>query len=106
MEWVKVFSSGDEARKRLRENVPQLLIVNGTRLCLVLRENKLLAVQDSCSHNGQSLSKGKVNHLGEIICPWHGHQFNLITGRELSERSTDLATYPIQENSDGVFIGM
>ncbi|MBK5278558.1 MAG: Rieske 2Fe-2S domain-containing protein [Bacteroidia bacterium] len=106
MEWIKVFSSGDEARRRLKENVPQLLIMNATRLCLVLRNNNFYVVQDSCSHNGESLSKGIVNHLGEIICPWHGHQFNLITGRECSERSSDLSTYPVKEDSDGVFIGL
>ncbi|MEK6781032.1 MAG: Rieske 2Fe-2S domain-containing protein [Bacteroidota bacterium] len=106
MEWIKVFSSGNEARKRLKENVPQLLIINRKRLCLVLRNNIFYVVQDSCSHHGESLSKGMVNYLGEIICPWHGHQFNLTTGRECSERSADLETYPVKENQDGFFIGM
>ncbi len=106
MEWIKVFSSGEEARKRLKENVPQLLILNGRRLCLVLRNNCFYVVQDACSHTGESLSKGTVNHLGEIICPWHGHQFNLATGRECSERSADLNTYLIKEDSEGLFIGM
>jgi nitrite reductase/ring-hydroxylating ferredoxin subunit len=106
MEWVKVFSSGDEARRRLKENIPQLLIVNSKRLCLVLRNNSFFAVQDSCSHNGESLSKGTINYLGEIVCPWHAHQFNMSTGRECSERSSDLNTYPIREDKEGLFIGM
>jgi nitrite reductase/ring-hydroxylating ferredoxin subunit len=106
MEWIKVFSSGDEARKRLKDGKPQLLIIHGKRLCMVLRADHFYVVQDSCSHNGESLSKGTVNHLGEIICPWHGHQFSLATGRECSQRSTDLETYPIKEESEGLFIGM
>ncbi len=85
---------------------PQLLIIHGKRLCMVLRLDHFYVVQDSCPHNGESLSKGTVNHLGEIICPWHGHQFNLTTGRECSQRSQDLDTYPVKENSDGLFIGM
>ena len=106
MEWIKVFSSGEEARRRLKDSVPQLLVIHGKRLCMVLRDNRFYVVQDSCSHNGESLSKGTVNHLGEIICPWHGHQFSLVTGRECSQRSPDLDTYPIKEDSEGLFIGM
>jgi nitrite reductase/ring-hydroxylating ferredoxin subunit len=106
MEWIKVFSSGEEARKRLKENTPQLLIINGKRLCLVLLNNSFYVVQDSCPHNGESLSKGSVNYLGEIICPWHGHQFSLASGRECSERSSDLNTYPVKEEVDGLFVGM
>ena len=106
MEWIKVFSSDEEARRRLKENTPQLLIVDSKRLCLVLRNNTVFAVQDSCPHNGESLSKGTVNYLSEIICPWHGHQFSLATGRECSQRSPDLDTYPVKEDSEGLFIGM
>jgi nitrite reductase/ring-hydroxylating ferredoxin subunit len=104
MEWIKVFSSGEEARKRFSDNKPKLLVLNGKRICLVLRNNQFYAVQDSCPHNGESLSKGKVNHLGEIICPWHGHQFNLQNGRECSERSSDLNIYPVKEDHDGLFV--
>ncbi len=106
MEWVKVFSSGEEARRRLKENAPQLLIIEGKRLCMALRNDHFHVVQDACPHNGESLSKGTVNYLGEIICPWHGHQFSLATGRECSERSSDLTTYPVREDAEGLFIGM
>ena len=85
-------------------NKPQLLIAGTDRICLVLRDGTLCAVQDKCSHNGESLSKGTVNYLGEVVCPWHGHRFNLKTGRESDERSSDLVTYPVIENNEGVFI--
>jgi len=106
MEWIKVFSSGEEARRRLRENVPQLVIINGKRLCMVVRGDHFHVVQDACSHNGESLSKGSLNYLGEIICPLHGHRFSLATGRECSERSDDLTIYPVKEDENGVFIGI
>src|SRR5258708_29782643 len=99
MDWVKIFGSKEEAAARLIKNKPQLLIVRGKRICLVQTEDRLSAVEDTCSHNGESLSKGSVNFLGEVVCPWHGHQFNLKTGRECAERSRDLVTYPIKEGS-------
>jgi len=93
-------------QKRLTANRPQLLLVRGKRICLVKREEKLLAVQDSCSHNGESLSKGSINYLGEIVCPWHGYVFDLKTGRECSQRSADLTTYVVKSDENGVFIGL
>ncbi len=106
MEWVKILPSGSDAREKLQENKPQLLIVHGKRICLVKRENQFFAVSDKCTHNGESLSKGMVNFAGEVVCPWHGHQFNLKTGREYQERSADLVTFPIREEDDGLYIGL
>jgi 3-phenylpropionate/trans-cinnamate dioxygenase ferredoxin subunit len=106
MRWIKIFSEPIEAHKRLAENKPQLIIVNGLRICLVKRENEIFAVNDFCTHNRESLSKGIVNYTGEIICPWHGYQFNLKNGRELNQRSADLETYPIREDKDGVYIAL
>ena len=106
MEWVKVFPDLNTANARLIENKPQLLIMHGKRICLVKRENHFYAVSDTCSHNGESLSKGLVNFNGEVVCPWHGYLFNLKTGREYQQRSTDLVTFPIREEADGVYIGL
>jgi 3-phenylpropionate/trans-cinnamate dioxygenase ferredoxin subunit len=96
----------EEAQSRLVANKPQLLIVDGVRICLVLRDGELSAVQDRCSHNGESLSKGTVNYLGEVVCPWHGYRFDIRTGRESAERSNDLITYPVSSTSEGVYINI
>lgn len=106
MEWVKIFPSHKVAGEKLQENKPQLLIVHGKRVCLVKRDNIFYAVSDKCSHNGESLSKGFVNFAGEVVCPWHGHQFNIKTGREYQERSADLVIFPIREDEDGLYIGL
>jgi nitrite reductase/ring-hydroxylating ferredoxin subunit len=106
MDWIQVFPSAAEARLRLAENKPQLLVLRGKRICLVLRGDRFYAVQDTCSHRGESLSKGTVNYQGEIICPLHGHCFSLKTGRESSERSRDLETYPVKEDDTGFYVGL
>jgi nitrite reductase/ring-hydroxylating ferredoxin subunit len=106
MEWLKIFSNEQEARQRLENNKPQLVIANGKRICLVQHKNTFLAVQDSCSHSGASLSKGSVNYLGEIVCPLHSYCFSLQTGQELSARSRNLITYPVKIDETGVYIGI
>ena len=104
--WIKIFSSESEARQRIRPDVPQLVIVGSTRICLVLHNNSFAAVQDACSHNGQSLSKGSVNYLGEIVCPWHGYRFNLNTGRPCDSSSPDLITYAVRMDETGFYIAV
>ncbi|HEX8059325.1 MAG TPA: Rieske 2Fe-2S domain-containing protein [Cyclobacteriaceae bacterium] len=106
MDWIKVFESPEAARNVLLNARPQLVVIGDKRICLVFQNETLFAIEDKCSHNGESLSKGTVNYLGEVICPWHGYRFNLKTGRESGERSHDLVIYPVKENEEGVFIGI
>jgi nitrite reductase/ring-hydroxylating ferredoxin subunit len=105
LNWIRIFPSAADARERLPLNKPQLVVVNGTRVCLVRRENEWLAVSDKCTHNGESLSKGHVNYLGDIICPWHGYRFSMKTG-QCYESAAGLPTYPVREDAEGVFIGL
>lgn len=106
MQWVKIFSDTSEAMARLQPGTTKLLIVNQKRICIARIENQFYAVADKCSHNGESLSKGKINYLGEVICPWHGYRFQLKTGRESAERSSDLDTFPIKTDETGFYIGL
>ena len=106
MEWVRVFQDDAEARKRIVPGKPQLLILNGKRICLTLHNSNFFAVQDACTHNVESLSKGTISNRGEIICPLHYYRFNLQTGRECNLRSRDLITYPVKIDESGFFIGI
>ena len=106
MRWVKIFKNKAEAQEKLTENKPQLLIIGENRICIVLRGNSFYAVSDRCTHNGESLSKGVINFAGEIVCSWHGYQFSLQNGREWRERCSDLITFPIREEPDGLYIGL
>ncbi len=106
MEWLKVFRSEEEAKQRMSQKSLQLLILNGERVCLAYTQQGFFAVQDKCTHNGDSLSKGHLNHMSEVICPWHNYCFNLQTGSEAQDRSKDLKTYPIRVDDTGFYIGI
>ncbi len=106
MDWVKVFSSAAEARTRLIRDKPQLLILDSRRICLVLRDNRIFAFQDSCPHSGGVLSQGSINYLGEVVCPIHGYCFSIKTGRESGERCRDLETFPVREDDTGFYVGI
>ena len=106
MNWIKIFNSSQEAFDTIADRQPRLLVVHEKRICMVRQGNSLSAVSNRCTHNGESLSKGKVNFANEIVCPWHGYQFDLRTGREYQQRSADLETYPIKIDTDCVYIGL
>jgi 3-phenylpropionate/trans-cinnamate dioxygenase ferredoxin subunit len=106
MEWLKIFESEEHAKNRIKENSAQLLIVNGKRICLARYKGEFFAVQDSCTHHGESLSKGKVNFLGEIICPLHNYRFKLDSGRASDSSCGDLLTYAVKSSDSGFFIGV
>jgi 3-phenylpropionate/trans-cinnamate dioxygenase ferredoxin subunit len=106
MEWIKIFSNEQEALQRVPEHKPQLVVIGGLRICLVLHNGHFHAVQDSCTHNGESLSKGLVNFLGEIVCPWHGYRFALDSGRACDSDSRDLLIYPVRIDPSGFYIGI
>ncbi|MBT1703080.1 Rieske (2Fe-2S) protein [Chryseosolibacter indicus] len=106
MEWIKIFGNKSEADHRIMNDKPQLIIIDGKRICLVRHKDEYAAVQDDCSHNGESLSKGIVNYLGEIICPWHNYCFELKGGKEIKGRSPDLKTFPVKADDTGFFIGI
>ena len=106
MQWVKIFASENEAKLRLAGKSLQLLILHDLRICLVQTGDSFYAVQDSSTHNGESLSKAHLNHMGEVICPWHNYCFNLQTGNEIQNRSKDLKTYPVKVDKTGFYIGI
>ena len=106
MEWFRIFSSVEEARMKLKGKAAQLLIINRQRICLAMHEQEFYAVQDACSHNGESLSGGQVNYIGEIICPWHNYRFDLKSGRACDSDCADLRTFPVRYDASGFFIGI
>ncbi|NOS91701.1 MAG: Rieske 2Fe-2S domain-containing protein [Cyclobacteriaceae bacterium] len=106
MEWIKIFESNDEIQTKLNQNTPFRMIIQGKSICIVMRQSVLYAFENKCPHNGETLSKGSINYLGEIVCPWHGYRFNVKTGRECAERCRDLETFPVKETEEGVFIAV
>jgi nitrite reductase/ring-hydroxylating ferredoxin subunit len=105
LKWYKVFST-EEASRRIPVGKLQLVRLGEQRICIVHSEKGYSAVSDTCPHLGASLSHGSVNYLNEIICPWHGYQYNLVHGRECQQRTEDLEVHNIELRDDGLFLGV
>ena len=56
-------------------------IVKGEEIAVFRSRNgKIYAVQNQCPHRQGPLAEGIIGN-GEVICPLHGHKFNLTTGQ-------------------------
>ena len=48
-------------------------------LVLVKTDGAVHAIENKCPHLGLPLGRGKIEG-GEIVCPFHGSRFNILTG--------------------------
>lgn len=65
------------------------------------------AIDNTCTHRGGPLGEGQVQ--GNVVtCPWHGSQFDVITGQLVKGPATrPVSAYPtrVQDNDVLVDIG-
>jgi len=53
--------------------------VDGCTVALFNDGGEILAVDDTCPHQGASLGEGLL-HRGQVVCPWHAWTFDLRSG--------------------------
>lgn len=101
---LRLFQNKEAAQAALPLKQPKLITYKDRRFMIVRTEKGIFVTENACPHNGENLSKGTLNYLDEIICPWHNYRFNLITGQESSTRCPDLKTYRVVEESGVVYL--
>ena len=75
--------------------------VNGMELAVFrARKGEIFAVQASCPHAGGPLADGLIGD-GRVICPLHGHAFDLRTGASLRGGCANLRTFPVRVTPAG-----
>ena len=92
MSWVDV-----AAAAAVREAAPLSVEVEGVHLIIVRCGNDCYAVEDRCTHDGESLGEAEVVDC-QVICPRHGAHFCLRTGEALTPPAYEpLRTYRVRE---------
>jgi len=80
--WVDI--GGADA---VSETAPLSVEIDGVPVVIVRCGAELYAVEDRCTHDGESLSGAQVEAC-QIICPRHGAHFCLRTGEALTPPAT------------------
>ena len=71
-------------------------------ICVANVNGQLAAVDNVCPHRGGPLGQGIVE--GEkIVCPWHGWEFELGTGKNPFTPNLSVEAYDLKVEGDAVY---
>lgn len=113
-------------REELVDTGRTFLSVDGREIGVVAHDGDLFAFENRCRHQGgpvcEGLIMGKVEAIldeerrvrGErfsqetihLVCPWHGWEYDLRTGRCATDETVTLARYELVERGEDVFLAL
>ena len=98
-EWLDI-----GAASALGEGVPFSAEVDGVPVVVVRCGSDLYAVEDRCTHDGESFAGAEVESC-ELICPRHGSRFDLRTGDALTPPAYEpVRTYAVRELNGRILV--
>jgi len=103
-DWHKIAETKDELQVSEKNAIS--IEAAGKKMCLAKFNSQLYACAHKCPHAGGLLEEGWVDALGNIVCPLHRYKFSLEKGRNTSGEGYYLKTYPIEERTDGIYVGI
>jgi len=75
------------------------------QVCMAHHEGRYAALDNKCPHQGGPLGEGSIEG-GYLRCPWHGWDFDPITGKPPGGYDDGVTTYPVELRADGVYVGI
>jgi pyruvate oxidase len=63
------------------------------------------ALDNHCPHQGGPLGEGSIEK-GWLRCPWHGYDYDPITGTPPPGFADAPAHHPVEERSDGIYVAL
>lgn len=97
-EWLRVCDVSEIAEGRAR-----MVEAGGDRIAVFKHENRLSAVSNTCRHQGGPLGEGRVIN-GCIVCPWHGYEYDVLTGCAPSPFTEKVPTFRLKVEAGTVFV--
>ena len=72
-------------------------------ICVANVDGTITAMDNVCLHRGGPLGQGVV-HRGKLICPWHGWEWNPVTGEAAHNPTAKIPVYPLKIEDGDVLI--
>ncbi|MER5388186.1 Rieske 2Fe-2S domain-containing protein [Saccharopolyspora sp. NPDC002686] len=108
----------------LRERERIVVEVDGLELGVYFHEGEVRAWHNACPHQGGPVCQGKImprtiqplredrKNAGpafhpadrNIVCPWHGFEFDVLTGRHPANPDVGLRPIPVRVEDDEVIV--
>jgi nitrite reductase/ring-hydroxylating ferredoxin subunit len=102
--WHKIAENTSEIA--LNGNNLAEIDVNGKIICLVKYNNQFFACTQKCPHAGALMVNGRLDALGNLVCPLHKYKFSLKNGRNVSGEGYYLKTFAVETRQDGIFVNL
>ena len=77
--------------------------VKGTTIALYNVDGTLYCTANTCAHRGGPLGEGELDQA-TITCPWHGFQYEVATGKCLTNPALSVACYRVQVRGQEVLV--
>src|SRR5579859_6791452 len=79
------------------------VVVDGRTVALARCGVRLGALDNRCPHQGGPLGEGSIER-GWLRCPWHGYDYDPITGQPPPGFHDAPAAFPVEERTDGIWV--
>jgi len=79
------------------------VVVDGRTVALARCGLQLGALDNRCPHQGGPLGEGSIEG-GWLRCPWHGYDYDPVTGRPPEGFADGVTAYEVQERTDGMYV--
>jgi nitrite reductase (NADH) small subunit len=98
MAFVRAMKIGEIPPGMTRE-----LQLDGKVIALSNVSGKLYAINNVCLHRGGPLGEGELS--GQVVtCPWHGWQYDVTSGKLVTNPAVGVETYPVELRGDDVYV--
>ncbi|MEP6798642.1 MAG: thiamine pyrophosphate-binding protein, partial [Lapillicoccus sp.] len=77
--------------------------VDGRSVAMARCGDRLGALANHCPHQGGPLGEGSIEK-GLLRCPWHGYDYDPITGQPPGGFSDAVPSFPVEQRPDGVYV--
>ncbi len=79
------------------------VVLDGRPVAVSRCGGKLGALENRCPHQGGPVGEGSIEN-GWLRCPWHGYDYDPITGQPPEGFGDSVTAYAIDEREDGVYV--
>ncbi len=85
------------------EGRSKLFNIDGKPIAVFNIKGRYHAVLNVCPHRGGPLCEGDLDE-SVISCPWHGFQFDVVSGTCMMDPMTRATTFEVKVEGDKIFI--
>jgi nitrite reductase/ring-hydroxylating ferredoxin subunit len=100
MALVRAAKAGEIAPGTIKE-----FQVEGKAIAIANVGGQFHAISNTCLHRGGPLGQGVMDGA-TVTCPWHGWQFDVVTGKVGQNPTVGVQTYPLEVRGEEIFVDL